>query len=87
MVPSIMVSHSVPEAAKKVTQDPNSTTTMFDCWHDVFFRKCCTPDVTGRTPSKKLNFCFVSPQNTRFIRYSVDYLNRKLKDHQDVWQM
>ena len=39
---------------------------MFDCCHDVLFMKCCvsfTPDVTGRTPSKKFLFCLVSPQN------------------------
>ncbi len=41
------------------------------CWvltkkNDVLFMKCCvgfTPDVTGHTPSKKLNFCLISPQN------------------------
>ncbi len=39
---------------------------MFDCWHDVLFMKCFvgfTPDVTGHRPSKKFNFCLVSPQN------------------------
>ncbi len=42
------------------------TTTMFDCWYDVLFMKCCvgfTPDVTGYTPSKKFNFCLIGPQN------------------------
>ncbi len=31
-----------------------------------FFIKCCvgfTPDVKGHTPSKKFNFCLISPQN------------------------
>ncbi len=46
--------------------DHHTTTTMFDCWYDVLFMKCCvgfTPDVTGHTPSKNLNFCCISPQN------------------------
>ncbi len=37
-----------------------------DCWYDVLFMRCCvgfTSDVTGHTPSKKLNFCLISPQN------------------------
>ncbi len=45
---------------------PSHYTTMFDCWYDVLFMKCCfgfTPDVTGHTPSKKCNFCRISPQN------------------------
>ncbi len=45
---------------------PSHYHTMFDCWYDVLFMKCCvgfTPDVTGHTPSKKLNFCLISPQN------------------------
>lgn len=39
---------------------------MFDCWYDVLFMKCYvgfTPDVTGHIPSKKLNFCRISPQS------------------------
>ncbi len=46
--------------------DHHTTTTMFDCWYDVPFMKCCvgfTPDVTGHAPSKKFNFCLISPQN------------------------
>ncbi len=34
--------------------------------YDVLFLKCCvtfTPDVMGHTPSKKFNFCLVSPQS------------------------
>ncbi len=41
-------------------------TTMFNCWYDVLFMKCCvgfTPDVMGHALSKKLNFCLISPQN------------------------
>ncbi len=62
MVPSIMASHPGPEAAK---QPQTITTTMFDCWYDVLFMKCCVgfmPDVMGHTPSKKFNFCCISPQ-------------------------
>ncbi len=50
----------------KAAPDHHTTTTMFDCWYDVLFMKCCvgfTPDVTGHTPSKKFNFCLISPQN------------------------
>ncbi len=50
----------------KAAPDHHTTTTMFDCWYDVLFMKCCvgfTPDVTGHIPSKKLNFCLISPQN------------------------
>ncbi len=50
----------------KAAPDHHTTTTMFDCWYDVLFMKCCvgfTPDVTGHTPSKMFNFCLISPQN------------------------
>ncbi len=50
---------------KAASDHHTTTTTMFDCWYDVFFMKCCVgfmPDVTGHAPSKKLNFC-LSPQN------------------------
>ncbi len=50
----------------KAAPDHHTTTSMFDCWYDVLFMKCCvgfTPDVTGHTPSKKFNFCLISPQN------------------------
>ncbi len=50
----------------KATPDHRTTTTMFDCWYDVLFMKCCvgfTLDVTGHAPSKKFNFCLISPQN------------------------
>ncbi len=49
----------------KAAPDHHTTTTMFDCWSVLFF-KCCvgfTSDVTGHTPSKKFNFCCISPQN------------------------
>ncbi len=39
---------------------------LFYSWYDVLFLKCCvtfTPDVMGHTPSKKFNFCLVSPQS------------------------
>ncbi len=63
MVPSIMASHPGPEAAK---QPQTSHYYHHVCWYDVLFIKCCVsfiPDVTGHTPSKKLNFCLISPQN------------------------
>ncbi len=52
----------------KQQNSPNhhTTTTIFYCWYDVLFLKCCvtfTPDVMGHTPSKKFNFCLVSPQS------------------------
>ncbi len=50
----------------KAAPDHYTTTTMFDCWYDDLFMKCCvgvTPDVTAHTPSKKFNFCLISPQN------------------------
>ncbi len=50
----------------KAAPDHHTTTTMFDCWYDVLFMKCCvgfTPDVMGHAPSKKFNFCSISPQN------------------------
>ncbi len=81
MVPSIMASHPGPEAAQQ-PRDHHTTTTMFDCWYDVLFMKCCvgfTPDVTGHAPSKKLNFCLISPQNI---------CPKVLGDNQDIfWQM
>ncbi len=43
-----------------------TTTTMFDCWYDVLFIKSYVgfmPDVIEHTPSKKFNFCLISPQN------------------------
>ncbi len=48
------------------TAPDHHTTTTFHCWYDVLFLKCCvtfTPDVMGHTPSKKFNFCLVSPQS------------------------
>ncbi len=62
MVPLITASHPGPGPGP----DHHTTTTMFDCWYDVLFMKCCvgfTPDVTGHAPSKKFNFCLISPQN------------------------
>jgi hypothetical protein len=55
MVPSITANCPGSKAAR----DHHTTTTIFDCWCDVLFLKCCvtfTPDVTGSTPSKKFNF-------------------------------
>ncbi len=46
--------------------DHHTTTTIFDCWYDVLFIKCCvgfTSYVTGHTPSKKFNFCPIRPQD------------------------
>ncbi len=63
MVPSIMASRP---GQTKAASDHHTTTTMFDCWgYDVFMKSCVgfMPDVTGHTPSKKLNFCHISPQN------------------------
>ncbi len=50
----------------KTDPDHHTTSTIFYCWYDVLFLKCCvtfTPDVMGHTPSKKFNFCLVSPQS------------------------
>ncbi len=50
----------------KAAPDHHTTTTMFDCWYDVLFMKSCVgfkADVTGHAPSKKFNFCLISPQN------------------------
>ncbi len=63
MVPSIMASRPGPEAAK-AAPDHHTTTTMFDCWYDILFMKSCVgfmPDVMEHTPSKKFNFCLISP--------------------------
>ncbi len=52
--------------SSKTAPDHHTTTTIFYCWYDVLFLKCCvtfTPDVMGHTPSKKFNFCLVSPQS------------------------
>ncbi len=80
MVPSIMASHPGPEAP-----DHHTTTSMFDCWYDVLFMKCCVgfmPDVTGHTPSKKFNFCLISPQNI------CKKYPKSIGDYQDIfWQM
>ncbi len=45
--------------------DHHTTTTMFDCWYDLFM-KCrdgFMRDVTGHTSSKKFNLCLISQQN------------------------
>ncbi len=50
--------------SSKTAPDHHTITTIFYCWYDVHFLKCCvtfTPDVMGHTPSKKFNFCLVSP--------------------------
>ncbi len=64
MVPSIMTSHPGFEASKQpqtVTLSPPCLTVgmMFFLLNVVGF----TPDVTAHTPSKKFNFCRISPQN------------------------
>ncbi len=51
---------------QQTAPDHTLHTTIFYCWYDVLFLKCCvtfTPDVMGHTPSKKFNFCLVSPQS------------------------
>ena len=53
--------------SSKTAPDHRTTTTIFYCWYNVLFLKCCvtlTPDVMGQTPSKKLNFCLISPLST-----------------------
>ncbi len=64
MVPSIMASRPGPKAVS----DHHTTTTTFDCWHEVLFMKCSvgfTPDVTGLTPS--LNVQLLSHQFTEYL--------------------
>ncbi len=61
---SIYHSKSSRSWSSKTAPDHHTTTTIFYCWYDVLFLKCCvtfTPDVMGHTPSK--NFCLVSPQS------------------------
>ncbi len=63
---SIYHSKSSRSWSSKTAPDHHTTTTIFYCWYDVLFLKCCvtfTPDVMGHTPSKKFNFCLVSPQS------------------------
>ncbi len=58
---SIMASHTVLEAAKQlqtITLTPPCLTVLF-----MKFSVGFAPDVTGHTPSKKLNLCLISPQN------------------------
>ncbi len=59
-----MASHPIPEAAKQ----PQTSHYHHHVWLLVwcsFYEMLCwfTPDVTGYTPSKKLNFCLIGPQN------------------------
>ncbi len=64
---SIYHSKSSRSWSSKTAPDHYTTITIFYCWHDVLFLKFCvtfTPDVMGHTPSKKFNFCLVSPQST-----------------------
>lgn len=52
--------------SSKVAPD-HHTTTMFECWYDVPFIKCCVCfmwDLTGPKSSTKIDFCLVSPQST-----------------------
>ncbi len=63
---SIYHSKSSRSWSSKTAPDHHTTTTIFYCWYDVLFLKCCvtfTPDEMGHTPSKKFNFCLVSPQS------------------------
>ncbi len=63
---SIYHSKSSRSWSSKTAPDHHTTTTIFYCWYDVLFLKCCvtfTPDVMGHTPSKKFNFWLVSPQS------------------------
>ncbi len=63
---SIYHSKSSRSWISKTAPDHHTTTTIFYRWYDVLFLKCCvtfTPDVMGHTPSKKFNFCLVSPQS------------------------
>ncbi len=63
---SIYHSKSSRSWSSKTAPDHHTTTTIFYCWYDVLFLKCCVtfmPDVMGHTPSKKFNFCLVSPQS------------------------
>ncbi len=63
---SIYHSKSSRSWSSKTAPDHHATTNIFYCWYDVLFLKCCvtfTPDVMGHTPSKKFNFCLVSPQS------------------------
>ncbi len=77
---SIYHSKSSRSWSSKTAPDHHTTTTIFYCWYDVLFLKCCvtfTPDVMGHTPSKKFNF--VSSVHRVF--------SQSLGDHQDVfWQ-
>ncbi len=53
---SIYHSKSSRSWSSKTDPDHHTTTTIFYCWSDVLFLKCCvtfTPDVMGHTPSKK----------------------------------
>lgn len=47
----------------KAAPEHHSTTTMFNCWYNVFKIKYCVPfmtDAMGRTPSEEINFCLIS---------------------------
>ncbi len=47
----------------KAAPDHHTTTTMFYCWCDVLFMKCCVGFMPDVTTSKKFNFSLISPQN------------------------
>ncbi len=50
----------------KAAPDHHTATTIFDCWYDVLFMKCCDgfmPDVTGHTHLPKSSTFVVSVQN------------------------
>ncbi len=70
MIPSIMISHPGPEAAKQ----PQTITLPPPCltWYDVLFMKCgvgFTPDVTGHTHLPKVQL--LSHQSTKYFPKSL----------------
>lgn len=76
---SINPSKSSRSWSSKAAPDHHINTTIFDCWYDVLFLKCCvtfTTDVTGRKPSKKVQLLSLQ---------STEYFPKSLGDHQDVF--
>ncbi len=56
----------------KAAPDNHTTTTMFDCWYDVLFMKCCvgfTADVMGHTHLPKSSTFVASVHRTDGIEY------------------
>ncbi len=77
MVPSIMASLKL-----QSSPDHQTTTTMFDCWNDVLFMKCCVdfnPRCNGTHTFQKVQL---------LSHRSTEYLPKSLGDNQDIfWQM